>query len=61
MFIDRWQIAIKNRIGHNLYMNFGMYLIQIGQELTLGDENWCGGNISSFNHGGGVVGRFCGV
>ncbi len=31
-----------------------MYRVQIGQELTLGDEIWFGGNnISTFNHGGG--------
>jgi hypothetical protein len=34
-------------------MDFGIYPVKIGQELTLGDEIWYGGNISEFNHCGG--------
>jgi hypothetical protein len=43
-----WQIAIKNFIHHNLYMVFGTYPVKIRQELTSGDEIWCGGNINEF-------------
>ncbi len=47
-FIGGRQIAIKNCILYNLYMDFGTYPVQIRQELTSGDEIWCGGNISEF-------------
>jgi hypothetical protein len=41
-------LVIENRIHHNLYMDFGVYPINIGQELTSGDDIWCSGNISEF-------------
>jgi hypothetical protein len=42
--IEERQIAIENRIDYNLYMGFRTYSVQIGQELTSGDEIWCGRN-----------------
>ncbi len=47
-FIRGWQIAIENRIHRNPYMDFGNYLVNIGQEFTLRDEILHSGNISEF-------------